>query len=153
MKFTVAPIVRRFGYRGLLIWNGLVSCALIAVQGLFTATTAYAIMCSVLLMAGFTRSLQFSALNTLAYADVEMQDMARANALYTVAQQLFLAVGVSAAAFLLDARLWFSGRSELAAGDFSFALVTVSILSALSVFSYVKLQPGAGASITGRTHV
>ncbi len=153
MKFTVAPIVRRFGYRGLLIWNGLVSCALIAVQGLFTATTAYAIMFSVLLMAGFTRSLQFSALNTLAYADVEMQDMARANALYTVAQQLFLAVGVSAAAFLLDARLWFSGRSELVAADFSFALVAVSVLSAVSVFSYVKLQPGAGASITGRTHV
>jgi EmrB/QacA subfamily drug resistance transporter len=153
MKFTVAPIVRRFGYRGLLIWNGLVSCALIAVQGLFTATTPYAIMFSVLLMAGFTRSLQFSALNTLAYADVEMQDMGRANALYTVAQQLFLAVGVSAAAFLLDARLWFSGRGELVADDFSFALVTVSILSALSVFSYVKLQPGAGASITGRTHV
>jgi len=153
MKFTVAPIVRRFGYRGLLIWNGLVSCALIAVQGLFTATTPYAVMFSVLLMAGFTRSLQFSALNTLAYADVEMQDMGRANALYTVAQQLFLAVGVSAAAFLLDARLWFSGRSELVADDFSFALVAVSILSAVSVFSYVKLQPGAGASITGRTHV
>lgn len=153
MKFTVAPIVRRFGYRGLLIWNGLVSCALIAVQGLFTATTPYAIMFSVLLMAGFTRSLQFSALNTLAYADVEMRDMGRANALYTVAQQLFLAVGVSVAAFLLDARLWFSGRSELVADDFSFALVTVAILSALSVLSYFKLQPGAGASITGRTHV
>jgi EmrB/QacA subfamily drug resistance transporter len=153
MKFTVAPIVRRFGYRGLLIWNGLVSCALIAVQGLFTATTPYAIMFSVLLMAGFTRSLQFSALNTLAYADVEMRDMGRANALYTVAQQLFLAVGVSVAAFLLDARLWFSGRSELVADDFSFALFTVAILSALSVLSYFKLQPGAGASITGRTHV
>lgn len=152
MKFTVAPIVRRFGYRGLLIWNGLVSCALIAVQGLFTATTAYAIMCSVLLMAGFTRSLQFSALNTLAYADVEMQDMARANALYTVAQQLFLAVGVSVAAFLLDARLWFSGRSELIADDFSFALAFVAVLSALSVLSYLKLQPGAGASISGRQH-
>jgi EmrB/QacA subfamily drug resistance transporter len=152
MKFTVAPIVRRFGYRGLLIWNGFVSCALIAVQGLFTAITPYAIMFSVLLMAGFTRSLQFSALNTLAYADVEMKDMGRANALYTVAQQLFLALGVSVAAFLLDARLWFSGRSELVADDFSFALVTVAILSVLSVFSYFKLQPGAGASVSGRTH-
>lgn len=152
MKFTVAPIVRRFGYRGLLIWNGLVSCALIAVQGLFAATTPYAIMCSVLLMAGFTRSLQFSALNTLAYADVEMQDMARANALYTVAQQLFLAVGVSVAALLLDARLWFSGRGELVADDFSFALAFVAVLSALSVLSYLKLQPGAGASISGRRH-
>lgn len=150
MKFTVAPIVRRFGYRELLIWNGLVSCALIAVQGLFSATTAYAVMLGVLLMAGFTRSLQFSALNTLAYADVEVADMARANALYTVAQQLFLALGVSLAAFLLDARLWFSGRSELVAGDFSFALLIVAVISAFSVLSYFRLPTGAGASLMGR---
>lgn len=152
MKFTVAPIVRHFGYRDLLIWNGLASCVLIAVQGLFTAATAYAVMFGVLLMAGFMRSLQFSALNTLAYADVEIADMARANALYTVAQQLFLALGVSVAAFLLDARLWLSGRGELAAGDFSFALFVVAAISALSVFGYARLAPGAGASITGRQH-
>jgi EmrB/QacA subfamily drug resistance transporter len=152
MKFTVAPIVRHFGYRDLLIWNGIASCVLIAGKGLFTSATPYIVMFGVLLLAGFMRSLQFSALNTLAYADVESRDLARANALYTVAQQLFLALGVSVAAILLDARLWVSGRSELVAGDFAFALVVVAAISAFSVFSYGRLPPDAGASLTGRKH-
>ena len=152
MKFTVAPIVRRFGYRDLLIWNGLISCALLGAKGLFTSTTPYVVMFCVLLVAGFMRSLQFSALNTLAYADIENRDMARANALYTVLQQLFLAIGVAVAAFILDAQLWLSGRTEFLARDFSIALFIVAAVSSLSVLSYLKLERGAGASISGKVH-
>jgi hypothetical protein len=56
------------------------------------------------------------------------------------------------AAILLDARLWVSGRNELVAGDFAFALVVVAAISAFSVFSYGRLPPDAGASLTGRKH-
>lgn len=150
MKFTVAPIVRRFGFRELLIVNGLLSCLFIAFKGGFNAATPYAVMFGVLLMAGFMRSLQFSSLNTLAYADVEHGDMAKANALYTVLQQLFIALGVAAAAFLLDARLWWAGRSELVTADFAFALVVLAGFSALSVLPYVRLDKNAGASVSGR---
>jgi EmrB/QacA subfamily drug resistance transporter len=150
MKFTVAPIVRRFGYRDLLIINGLLCCLFIALKGAFSATTPYAVMFGVLLVAGFMRSLQFSSLNTLAYADVEHADMAKANALYTVMQQLFIALGVAAAAFILDARLWWSGRSELVTADFAFALVLTAAVSAFSVLFYLRLAPGAGASVSGR---
>jgi EmrB/QacA subfamily drug resistance transporter len=149
MKFSVARIVRRFGYRSLLIVNGVLCCVMFAVKALFTAETPYWIMFAVLFLAGFMRSLQFTALNTLAYADIESAAMAKANTFYTVLQQLFLALGVAAAAFLLDFRLWWSGREDLVAGDFGFVLVVVSVISALAVFSYMRLQPGAGASISG----
>jgi hypothetical protein len=108
------------------------------------------VMFSILLLAGFLRSLQFSALNSLAYADLDSGDMARANALFTVLQQLFLAIGVAIAAFLLDAQLWWAGRDALLVIDFSIALIGVSLLSAFSVFFYLKLAPNAGASISGR---
>jgi hypothetical protein len=150
MKFTVTPLVRRFGYRNLLMVNGVLSCTMFAAKASFTATMPVLLMFGILLVSGFMRSLQFSALNTLAYADIDNRDMARANALYTVAQQLFLALGVSAAAFLLDARLWWYGRETLVAGDFSFVLLVVAGISALAFFSYVKLDAGAGASISGR---
>ena len=150
MKFSVARIVRRFGFRELLMLNGVVSCIAIASKGLFTATTPYAVMFGVLLVAGFMRSLQFSSLNTLAYADVEHDEMARANTLYTVLQQLFLALGVALAAFILDGRLWWYQREELLASDFSFTLVMVSLISAGSVWFYWKLAPGAGASVSGK---
>jgi hypothetical protein len=146
----VAPIVRRFGYRDLLIWNGLASCAFLASKAFFTASTPYVVMFGILLVAGFMRSLQFSALNTLAYADIDTRDMARANALYTVLQQLFLALGVAAAAAILDLQLWLSGRDTFVAADFSVAMFLVSVISAFSVVSYVKLDRSAGASISGR---
>ena len=149
MKFSVARIVRHFGYRSLLIVNGVLCCVMFAVKALFTAETPYWIMFVVLFLAGFMRSLQFTALNTLAYADVDSAGMAKANTFYTVAQQLFLALGVAAAAFLLDFRLWWSGREGLVAGDFGFVLLVVSVISAFAVFSYMRLQPGAGASISG----
>jgi EmrB/QacA subfamily drug resistance transporter len=150
MKFTVTPLVRRFGYRNLLIVNSLLSCAMFAAKASFTATMPVVVMFVILLVSGFMRSLQFSALNTLAYADIDTADIARANALYTVLQQLFLAIGVAVAAYLLDARLWWTGRDELVAGDFSFALIVVAIVSSFAVFSYVKLDANAGSSISGR---
>lgn len=150
MKFTVSPIVRYFGFRNLLIWNGLLSCAAIAAHGFFTVETPYLVMVTVLIVAGFFRSLQFSSLNALAYAEFEHKDMARANALYTVLQQLSLALGVAAGAFLLDARLWWAGRSDLVAGDFAFALIVVAAVSAFSVLSFMKLSPNAGVNISGK---
>lgn len=150
MKFTVARMVRHFGYRNLLIVNGLACCAMFAAKGLFTAQTPYWIMFGLLLVAGFMRSLQFSALNTLAYADVERAEVAKANTLYTVLQQLFLALGVASAAFLLDFRLWWSGRSVLVAADFSFVLMVVAAVSAFAVVFYMRLHPDAGSSISGR---
>jgi EmrB/QacA subfamily drug resistance transporter len=151
MKFTVSPLVKRFGYRNLLIINGVLSCIMFAAKASFTATMPVLVMFGILLVSGFMRSLQFSALNTLAYADIEHKDVARANALYTVLQQLFLAIGVAVAAFLLDARLWWSGREDLVAADFSFALLVVSAASAFALLSYRKLDAGAGSSISGRT--
>ena len=100
---------------------------------------------------GFSRSLQFSSLNTLAYADIDHADLGKANGLYTVLQQLSLALGVAAAAFVLDGRLWWSGRADVVADDFSFAFLVVSIVSAVSVFFYLKLDARAGASISGQS--
>jgi hypothetical protein len=51
---------------------------------------------------------------------------------------------------LLDARLWWTGRDNLIAGDFSFALIVVAIVSSFAVISYVKLDRNAGSSISGR---
>ena len=153
MKFTVARIVRYFGYRELLMVNGVLCCLAIAVQGAFSATTPYVVMFGVLLVAGFLRSLQFSSLNTLAYADIEHAEMAKANAFYTVLQQLSLAVGVALAGFILDARLWWAGREDFVPADFSFALVAVASVSVFAVLFFMRLEKNAGASVSGRADV
>jgi len=71
MKTFAARIIRRFGFRRILIANALLSSVFTAACGLFTPQTPFGVMIAVLLIGGFFRSLQFTATNTIAYADVD----------------------------------------------------------------------------------
>jgi len=66
-------------------------------------TTPIAVMLGVLLIGGFFRSLQFTSLNALTYADIDKHDMGPASGLTNVAQQLSLSTGVTIGASVLEA--------------------------------------------------
>ncbi|MBC7727308.1 MAG: MFS transporter [Microbacteriaceae bacterium] len=149
MKLTAAPILRRWGFRQVLCGNAWISSALVAALALFTVHTPAAMIMAVLLVGGFFRSLQFTSLNTLAYADVEHASLSRATSLVGVVQQLSLAAGVALAAMLLDGSRNFEGRSELLAIDFSRAFVAVGVVSLASLVWYRRLAPDAGAEMSG----
>ena len=74
MKATAAPIIRRFGFRNVLIVNAAISSAFLAATGFFTAAMPHAVIVAALLAGGFFRSLEFTAINALAYADIEPAD-------------------------------------------------------------------------------
>ncbi|MGH7837514.1 MAG: MFS transporter, partial [Candidatus Binataceae bacterium] len=95
MKFTVSPIVRRFGFRSVLIGNGIISAILLISYAAFRPGFPTSLMIATLLAGGFFRSLQFTALNTVAYADISQPLMSRATTLSSMAQQLFLSLGVT----------------------------------------------------------
>ena len=150
MKFGAARTLRRFGYRQLLIVNGVVSCVFTAAMGLFTPTMPYAVMMGLLLFGGVSRSMQFTALNSIAYADVTTAQVSKANGLYTVAQQLSLALGVAVAATILDLSQWWRGAAELATSDFSAAFFVVAAGGLSSIFLFMKLPQDAGANLSGQ---
>ncbi|MFN0192557.1 MAG: MFS transporter, partial [Aestuariivirga sp.] len=150
MKFTAARIIRRFGFRNLLIVNGLLSCLTMAVYALLWPGTPYFLIVGVLLAGGFLRSLQFTSMNAMAYSDIDTAGMSRAASLYTVAQHLSLSVGVMAAASALDGSMAWRGGEVLAFGDFAAAFLVVSAVAALSLFQFVGLSQGAGSSVSGR---
>jgi len=102
-----------------------------------------------LLVGGFFRSLQFTSLNTLAYADVEQPKMSRATTLASVGQQLSLSFGVGLGALLLHTTLAVRGRDALGAADFSPAYFTISAISLLSLLFFARLRDDAGAEISG----
>ena len=149
MKLTAAPILRRWGFRRVLLANAWLSSALIAALALFTAQTPGPVIMAVLLVGGFFRSLQFTSLNTLGYADVPQARLSRATALVAVAQQLSLAAGVAVAAMLLDGSRLASGRSDLQAVDFTRAFAAIGLLSLASIWWYRRLAPDAGAEMSG----
>jgi EmrB/QacA subfamily drug resistance transporter len=153
MKFTAGRILKRFGFRAALLANGAISSAFLAGQGLFTPETPHLAILAVLLAGGFFRSLQFTALNAISYSDIAQRDMGRATSLYSVAQQLSLALGVACAAFVLEASRALRGEASLTVADFATAFVTVAVASGLSVFSYLRLPADAGAEVSGKTVV
>ncbi len=149
MKTIAARILRAFGFRAVLTVNAVVAAALLALNGAFTAGTPHALIIAVLLVGGCFRSLQFTAVNAIAYADVDPQDMSAATSLASVAQQLSLSIGVAFGAFALQSAAEWHGRTEIRAEDFWPAFLAVSILSGLSTVWFRRLAPEAGAEVSG----
>lgn len=149
MKLTAAPILKRWGFKRVLCANAWISSALVAALALFTVHTPAAVIMAVLLVGGFFRSLQFTSLNTLGYADIENSSLSRATSLVGVVQQLSLAAGVAVAAMLLDGSRSVEGRTDLLAVDFSRAFLAVGVISLASLIWYRRLAPDAGAEMSG----
>jgi len=153
MKFLAARSLRRWGYRQLLVFNGVASSALMAASGLFTPNTPFLVMMFVLLVGGLLRSLQFTSLNSIAYADVTSEEVGRANGLYAVAQQLSLALGVAVAALTLEAGQFVRGSASLVSADFAVAFFVVAAVGLISTFFFARLPAGAGANLSGHLAV
>ena len=149
MKATAAPIIRRFGFRNVLIVNALISSAFLAATGFFTAGTAHAIIIATLLTGGFFRSLEFTSINALSYADIEQADMSRATSFASVAQQVSLSLGVALGALILQGARGLSGETAITQSDFALAFWIVSAISAISVVSFLRLPIGAGEEMAG----
>ncbi|HLI13489.1 MAG TPA: MFS transporter [Alphaproteobacteria bacterium] len=147
MKFTAAPILRRLGFRRVLIVNAVWSGALLALYGLFRADTPAALIFALLLTGGFFRSLQFTSANALVYAEVPHARMSRATSVSAMAQQLSLSIGVGFGALLLHLTMGLRGGAHLVAGDFTPAFFAVGAVAALSALVYRALPTGAGAEL------
>jgi EmrB/QacA subfamily drug resistance transporter len=150
MKFTASTALRWFGFRQTLVLNCLISGAFLAACALFTPSTPHWLLLLTLLTGGFFRSLQFTALNAISYADVDSPQMSRATSFASVSQQMSGAVGVAVAAMCVEAIQVGFGDTELMARDLSLAFVLVAIVSSLSVFIFAQLKPDAGAAVSGR---
>ena len=74
----------------------------IAACAIFRDSTPFALMIAVLMIGGFFRSLQFTSVNALAYAEVPAARMSRATALAAVGQQVSLATGVAIGALTVE---------------------------------------------------
>jgi len=150
MKMAATSILRRFGFRTILIINAIVSAAFLASCATFTQATPIALMLVLLLVGGFFRSLQFTSINTLAYAEVDTARVGRATALVSVAQQLSLSAGVAIGALAVESVVHWRGDGALQASDFQPAFLAVAVISALSVLAFLHLTPEAGAELSDR---
>jgi EmrB/QacA subfamily drug resistance transporter len=150
MKTTAQPILRRFGFRRVLIVNALVSSAFLCANAYFAPTTPHWLIMAVLLVGGFFRSLEFTALNAIGYADIDQETMSRATSFAAVGQQLSLSTGVAIGAAALEAARALHGGEGLRTEDFAPAFFVVGAISVASIALFWKLAPDAGDELAGR---
>jgi len=150
MKFSASTALRWFGFRRTLIVNGLISGAFLAACALFTPSTPHWMILLTLLTGGFFRSLEFTALNAMSYADIDPPLMSRATSFASVSQQMSGAVGVAVAAICIQLIQFGFGDAALMTRDLSLAFVLVAIISSLSVLVFFRLAPDAGAAVSGK---
>jgi EmrB/QacA subfamily drug resistance transporter len=150
MKIAAGPILRRFGFKRTMIANALVSAAFLASYAFFQPSTPGWIILMLLLVGGFFRSLQFTALNTIAYADVPAEKMSLATSFASMAQQLSMSIGVGVGALALHVSVLIHG-GKLATQDFSFAFYVIALCAAASCLTFIGLPANAGEEVSGHT--
>jgi EmrB/QacA subfamily drug resistance transporter len=151
MKLAVIPILRRFGFRQVLLVNGVLAAASVALCAVLTPRMSPLVIIAVLASHGALRSMQFTGITTLGYADIPPAHMSRANGFLSAMIQLSGSMGVATGAALVRASEWLHGypKEVPALRDFHFAILMVSILVLLSLIDALKLKPDAGAITSG----
>ncbi len=149
MKTLAARIIGRFGFRPVLTVNATIAAAFLAGCAAFTPATPFALIVLILLVGGFFRSLQFTGINTIAYAEIGAAQMSRATALAAVSQQLSLSAGVAVGAFAVETTLRLRGAQTMQAADFIPAFLVIGAISALSTLVFARLPHDAGAEMSG----
>jgi MFS family permease len=150
MKVAAATVLRRFGFRTVLVINAIISAGFLAACAAFTQATPVAVMLVVLLVGGFFRSLQFTSINTIAYAEVDTARISRATALVSVSQQLAISAGVALGALAVELTVAWRGPGPLQASDFPPAFLAVAAISGLSAIMFARLSRDAGAELADR---
>jgi hypothetical protein len=104
-------------------------------------------MAGVLFVGGLSRSLQFTSVNAVAYADVPSDRLSSATSFNSVLQQLSGSIGITLAAFGLEAMQGVTGAGTITREMFAPVFLLVGAVSLLSVVGFVRLPKSAGAAL------
>ncbi|RKP53586.1 MFS transporter [Pararobbsia silviterrae] len=153
MKSITTPMLRRFGFRPIMIWNGVLCAFMLAACAWLEPTTPTLATVIILIIGGMTRSMQFTVLGSLAFADVPKPQMSHANGLFNTVSQLAMAAGITMGA--LAVRVGHYAVTHLGftsvGSEYRFAFVLVALFSLIGLIDAVKLPRGAADHFVSRS--
>ncbi len=149
IKPLTTPVLRRFGFRPVLIVNGLINAAAIGACAFLSPAVPLPVTWAVLFVSGMSRSMQFTAFNTIAFADIPRPAMSAANTLFSTAFQLAMGLGVAlgAVAWRLGEALTYPAAAGSGGLPFHIAFVVVALVSLSSIADSLKLPADAGQAV------
>ncbi|KQV83300.1 MFS transporter [Rhizobium sp. Root1220] len=149
MKAITTPLLAKLGFRTVLWLNGLVAALSIVACGFMAPETPRLVIYALLFIAGLSRSMEFTALNTLAFADIDPAQRSSASTLSSMLQQVSMLLGVAIAAAVLNVSVAVRGTESPALMDFRWAFLVVGAIGIVSSLRFLRLQPDAGAEVSG----
>ena len=149
VKPIAKPLLRRFGFRTVLSVNAAISTLIVALTAAFRPSWPIIAIYGVLLVGGVFRSLQFTAYNTIAYADIPPPRMSQATSLYSTLQQLSLTMGVTLGAAALAVFGLLAGHSHPGLPEFSAAFLIVAAVMLPAAWLALRLPRSAGEEMSG----
>jgi EmrB/QacA subfamily drug resistance transporter len=150
IKVVANSIVRTFGFRNTLIGGTLFVAAASVPLLLVGPQTSLWVLVPVLVVLGASRSVQFTALNSLVFADLKQEQISSASALNSMSFQVCAGIGVGLAALVLALSSASEGTGPLLTlFDFRVGLGFTLVVALIAAFAYVRLSPQTGMDVTG----
>lgn len=146
-------LLRTFGFRRLLLTNGPFVSLMIALLALLTPETPLFLIVPLLIINGFNRSLQFTTLSAITFADVSAGKMSHATSLLAVSSQLSISTGVAIGALAVEVAMQWHGHTRPGPADFPLAFLCIAGVTALAFFVCLRLPADAGSEIANRNKV
>jgi EmrB/QacA subfamily drug resistance transporter len=149
MKIFTTGVLNRFGFRRTLLVNGLLNAIVILACALIAPATPVPVIMALLFVSGLTRSMQFTTLATIAFADVPQERMSGANTLSNIAQPLGMAFGIAVAALALRAAalVFPAGTGAISLTQFHVAFIIIGLIALAGVLDTIGLAPEAGDTL------
>ncbi|RKP46067.1 DHA2 family efflux MFS transporter permease subunit [Trinickia fusca] len=147
LKTTVTAISRCFGLRNILWVNGVTVGGITMSFSALSPMTPHWIIAVLFCLYGFLRSLQFTSMNALAYADLPASLQSQGTTIGGIAQQLFPSFGVAIATASLS--LLAADRGHPGPLDFSVVFLLLGLFPIVAAAWFTRLAASDGAAVSG----
>ena len=150
MKFMSTGLLRRYGYRQVLVVNTVLIAATIAAYAVVGVGSTGTEIVGIGLVLGLVNSLQFSSMNSMAFADIDVADSAMASSIASTMQQLSMSFGLACASLVTAYYLAKLPQTDHAVVTRALhdAFLTLAGLTVVSSLSFWALRPSDGESVS-----
>jgi EmrB/QacA subfamily drug resistance transporter len=153
IKPATTPLIRSLGFRKLLLMNGALNVLSLLACAFITPQTPVWLIMLILYLGGVFRSIQFTAVSTLAFSDVPSAQMSYANTLFSTATQLAVGLGITLGAIGIrigETLGAFLGMGNVPGISFRLAFVAIALICLVGMFDTLRLTKDAGSAVSNR---
>ena len=153
IKPATTPLLRRFGFRPVLVASTAGAAATMVAAAFLHAGTPPVVIAAVALLNGVGRSVSLTCYSTIAFSDTPPEQIRDANTLQATAQQLAVGLGVPLGAVAIRAGAPLAGAlpgATTSASPYSVAFLLLALVVLVGTAAALRLHPDAGAAVTRR---